>query len=158
MNELKEKWEALSQRDQLALLAMAFAVVVFLLYAVLYSPIKEKRIKAEVSVAKNTQQLGEVRGLVAQLSNRSAAESSQGQRSVAEEVGASLREINLPFSNMTPSGSSDVRIRFDSANFNNFMTWLNTMENQRGYSVKEVSINETDNEGFVAVNLRLSRR
>lgn len=158
MNELKEKWEALSQRDQLALLAMGFAIVLFLLYAVLYQPIKTKRIKAEIAVERNSQQLGEVKNLVAELENRNAAQGSQGQRSVAEEVGASLRESNLPFSNMTPSGSSDVRIRFDSANFNNLMSWLNAMENQRGYSVKEVSINETDNEGFVAVNLRLSRR
>ena len=89
--------------------------------------------------------------------NNSAQSSGQGG-SLAELVGSSLRENNLPFSNITPSGSTDVRVRFDQANFDNLMAWLYEMESQKDVNVKDFSVNKTKDSGFVAVTIRLTKR
>lgn len=159
MNQIKDWWEQASNRDQLAVIFCGAVAMLYLLYAVLLAPVqakREKQIKANAIMISSTAKTRELAQKVkAQMGSQQ--EGAGGNGSLAEEVGSSLRENKLPFSNISPSGNTDVRVRFEQVHFDNLMAWMHEMEVSKGLRVKDFSVTKTDAVGFVSVTMRLSR-
>lgn len=156
MNGLKEWWNQAPSRDQLALVLCGACVALYLLFVAVYQPIKGVRDEQLKFNKAQLRSLERVRMLAGEYANQSKSNRKANKRASIENiVQRSLAPNNLQVSSMDASGRNGVRVRFENANFENFLTWLNEMETAQSLRVKDLSVAAGSESGTVSVNLRL---
>ncbi|WP_188152336.1 type II secretion system protein M [Teredinibacter waterburyi] len=158
MNEIKEWWNQASSRDQIYLVALGLVLALYFLYAAILKPTYDMRNAQLRTNIAQTEALARVREYAAIWMSRDEANAGAAKKaSIVEAVDESLRKHSLQLSGMQPSGNSDVRLRLDQVNFDNFLAWVNEVENAQRIEIKDLSIANGSNPGFVSVNVRLHR-
>lgn len=156
MDQLKEWWQQASSKDQLYLVILAGSVGLYILYMAIYSPIKSMRDDQIKLHQAQMASLERVKNLAAQLQQSNASTSSSGG-SLDGVIQSSMSRNNLRASGVDSSGKNGVRVRIDSAKFEDLLAWLYELEIKQGMQIKELNVSGSTDAGSVSVNMRLHK-
>lgn len=158
MNQLFTFLSRYQRRDQIMLLIGAIAVVIYLVWMLVLSPIQTKRDRLMQTNVAATQSLGRVQIMVAQIQQYRAqgAQASSGDN-IMGVVDMGIRGNGLTVSAVNPGGAGDVRVRFERAAYEPLMQWLYEVEFKNGLSIRDLTIAATNDPGLVTVNMRVQK-
>ena len=157
MDNLKEWWAQASSRDQLYILVLGVAVIVYLLYMLMYKPVQGMR---DEQLERNVSQrasLERVKALAAELKDQSVSGNRATASSIESVVQPTTRKYNLRINSQSSGGVNSLRMRFDNARFEDLMAWLYEIEIQKGIKIIDATITKSEAAGIVSANLRLKK-
>ena len=158
MNQFFALLNRYNRREQVALLSLALAVAIFLVWAIVLAPIQSKRNQVAAANTAATQTLGKVQLMTAQIQQmRSMGAQAGSGDNISGLVDSSLRENGISMTGFQPGTGGEVRVRLDKASYSALMQWLYDIEFKHGINVRDLSIASTNDPGVVTVNVRLQK-
>lgn len=157
MNQLLNLLNKYNRREQMMILGCALALVLYLVWLLLLTPIQKKRDQLYQANISSTQTLGRVQILAAQVQQLRAQGSANANENINGLIDSSLRNNGLQMSGLQPGANGEVRVRLDKAAYQPLMQWLYEMEYKQGIHVTDLSLASTNDPGQVTVNLRLQK-
>lgn len=158
LNDLKQRFQQLTDREQKMVLISAIVVVVGSIYFLIYAPM-------QASIEKNSASLNAQKELltwVSQNANRaiqlkqSGGDGGEFNGSLPQAVNQTANNSNISISRMQPQGD-DIQVWIDNARFEDVLNWLQSLENM-GVQIIEADIAEGESAGNVKIRrLRLSK-
>lgn len=157
MNQLLNFLNKYNRRDQMLILGCGIAVVLYLLWLMVLTPIQNKRDQLLAANVASTQTLGRVQIVAAQIQQSREAGATVSNDNLSSLVDSSLRANGLSMSGFQPGANGEARVRLDRAAYGPLMQWLYEIEFKQGITVSDLSIAATNDPGQVTVNLRLQK-
>ena len=154
---MKEWFSQLNQREQLSLLLLGLALLLYLLYILVLSPLESQR---EQLIAQNsavTQSQGCVDAMVSQLLQlRQGGAKAGAKRNLTSVINQSTSRLQLPVMRLQPNSRGEIQVRIENASFNDVLKWLNEMEYTESLLVREVSVTPAASAGRVNITVRIA--
>lgn len=157
MNQLLSFLNKFNRREQTMILGCGLAVILYLLWLLVFVPIEKKRDQLLSANTATTQTLGRVQIAAAQIQQARARGASASTENLSGLVDTTLRANGLSMSGFQPGANGEVRVRLDRANYESLMQWLYDLEFKQGVRISDLTIAATNEPGQVTVNLRLQR-
>jgi general secretion pathway protein M len=157
MNQILNLLNKYNRREQMMILGCGIAVVLYLVWLLLLTPIQKKRDQLYLANTSSTQTLGRVQILAAQIQQLRAQGSANANENINGLIDSTLRANGLQMTLLQPGSNGEVRVRLDRAAYEPLMQWLYEMEYKQGITVTDLSLASTNDPGQVTVNLRLQR-
>ena len=174
LNQLKEQplvrkltaqYDQLPRRDQQALIALAIAVFIGILYFAVWRPAASFHDKA-VSNRQNAQELmawmdsnrtslQRLAGNASGQSLTSASKPADG-RALMALVTRSASESGLALQRFEPSGDDAIRLWLDQVPFSQVAGWLEKLHTDNGVEIEQASMDRQNEPGMVSVRLTLT--
>ncbi|WP_371375884.1 type II secretion system protein GspM [Thalassotalea aquiviva] len=147
---LKEKWQALNQREKSLVAIMALVVTIFLFVTVIWQPLND-------SVERSKERVERQQKLAAWMATnlqRYQALKQQGgvtsTGSLSSIVNRTARSQNITLARMQPQGD-DLQVWIDEVPFDNLITWLDSLTTREGLHVEAIDIAPASVAGTVKV-------
>lgn len=151
MEELKQKFHQLSEREQWLVGVSAVVVIIGMFYWLLWSPLN-KAIESDRLAVSNQQAL---LSWVQKNANRAIqlrASASNGSRfngSLPQAVNQTAAVQKIAITRMQPQGE-ELQVWVDQAPFNDVLSWLTAMQ-KMGISILDVDLAEADQPGLIKI-------
>jgi general secretion pathway protein M len=157
MNQLLNSLARFNRQEQTMLLVGAVAMIIFLIWAALLSPLQNKRDRLLALNVATELSLGRVQLLATQIQGLSqqAGQAGAGSENLSGLINASLSENGLSMSGLRPGAGGEIQVRIDKASADALLQWLNDLENKHHITIRDLSITTSNDPGQVAVNVRL---
>lgn len=152
--------QQLSLRDQAMLMALAGAIVLYMLYQTLWHPLAKANADLAQQNANIAQSVASMTQLAAQyreLQKSNSTNNDSAGVTLTQLVDQTVASNELHMSRFQPGSSGDVQVRFDNANFDQILRWLNELETKHGVVLREYGISPGSGSGLVNVSVRLYR-
>jgi len=149
-----------NQREQLSLLVLGFALGMYLLYMLVWSPLAGQRDRLEAQnrgVAASLERVDVMVSEVLQLRAVEGRSSGGRQRNLTSLINQSTARLQLAVTRLQPNSRGEIQVRFESAAFDDLLQWLNEMESREGLLVREASITQAGSSGRVNATVRLAQ-
>ncbi len=153
---MKDWLEQLNQREQVYLLAAAFAIALYLLYMLAWTPLSAMRADMVDTNQRVAQSLQRVQQMSAELVQLQQAGGKSTNRNLNRLINTSTGQHNIKPSRIQASANGAVQIRFEEVEFAGLLRWLNQIENAEGLLVRDASISQGDRGGTVDASIRVS--
>ena len=157
LNQLLNLLNKYNRREQMLILGCGLAVVLYLLWLIVFVPIQDKRDQLLAANVASTQTLGRVQIAAAQIQQARNAGATASTDNISGLIDSTLRANGLAMSGFQPGANGEVRVRLDRAAYGPLMQWLYEIEFKQGITVSDLSIATTNEPGQVTVNLRLQK-
>lgn len=155
---MKEWFAGLNQREQLSLVALGFALGLYLLYMLAWAPLADRREELALQNVRVAESLQRVDAMVSEIiSLRDEGGASTAQRNLTALVNQSTNRHGLQVSRLQPNSRGDIQVRLENAVFDDLLAWLDQMENREGLLVTEVAITKTKTAGRVNATIRIAQ-
>ena len=152
---MREWFNAQTQRDQIALIALVGAVVLYSLLTFALLPASEARGQMATNNTAAMAQLGRVEAKVSQLLDlRANSESGQNQN-LSSTLSAAAQNAGLTVKRLQPNSRGEVQVRFESVEFDALLQWLQTVEGNEGLRIVDASVSDAGRSGGVNATLRV---
>jgi type II secretory pathway component PulM len=152
---MREWFNAQTPRDQIALIALAAAVVIYGVVAFALVPASEARSQMVANNKAATAQLARVEAKVSQLVDlRANGESGQNQN-LSSTLSAAAQNAGLTVKRLQPNSRGEVQVRFESVEFDALLQWLQTIEGNEGLRIIDASVSDAGRSGGVNATLRV---
>ena len=155
---MKEWFAGLNQREQLSLLVLGIALVLYLLYMLAWAPLAERRQELalqNVSVAESLQRVDAMVSEIIRL--REGGVASTARRNLTSLVNQSTGRHGLQVSRLQPNSRGDIQVRLENAVFDDLLAWLDDVENREGLLVTEIAITRSGSSGRVNATIRIAQ-
>jgi len=152
---MKQWFESLSRRDQIALLMRAGALLLWAYTQLIFIPLDGRRECLKQGTAALAEKLVRVDLKVAQLAALRSGKGSQPvnlTRTLSQASDAS----GLPVKRLQPNSRGEVQIRFESVPFDGVLRFLEQVEGISQLSVVDASISSAGKNGGVNATLRIA--
>lgn len=152
---------SLTQRERTMVQVAGSVVAVFMFYLVVWEPISSSYDKNKKNVASATQTLEWMNSAAEEVKQlrggRSSPDRPQGKQFILSMIDLSARKAGLGsvMKRVQPEGDSGVRVWFENAPFDELVKWLAAIESEKGLSVNEINIEQTESTGLVNVRVFL---
>ena len=158
MDKLLDKWHSYQPREQMMLMLLGLAMVVFIILMLVVVPLQNWRESEAQRLTNSTNELNRVRELVAQIKAKEAKPArNANQQSLAVVIDNSLRKNDLIMRGFQPGSNQDARLRLENAAYPDLAQWLYDLEYEHGINIQELSLTPARVSGRLMVNLRVSR-
>jgi general secretion pathway protein M len=150
----------LSLRDQAMLVLLAGAVLVYVLYQVLWHPLASSNrelAQQNGAVARSLANMNQLAAQYRELQKASAPGSASQGETLTQLVDQTVASNQLHMSRFQPGSTGDVQVRFDNVSFDQVLRWLNELENKHGVTLREFGVSPGSGPGLVNVSVRLFR-
>ena len=145
-------------REQVSLLVLALAVVLFIGYSTVWQPLARLRTDTAERNQGLSAVLQRVDNMVSQISAlKDSGASVRPDRNIAAVINATTDSYQLQVLRMQPNSRGEVQVRFENAAFDDLSGWLHTMENQQGLVAREVAISQAGAAGRVNATIRIGQ-
>lgn len=152
---MRDWFNAQNQRDQLALMALAAAVVLYSLVSFVLMPASAARSQMAANNTAALAQLARVEAKVSQLVDlRASSESGQNQN-LSSTLSAAAQNAGLIVKRLQPNSRGEVQVRFESVEFDALLQWLQTIEGNEGLRIVDASVSDAGRSGGVNATLRV---
>ena len=152
---MRDWFNAQNQRDQLALMALAAAVVLYSLVSFVLMPASAARSQMAANNTAALAQLARVEAKVSQLLDlRASSESGQNQN-LSSTLSAAAQNAGLIVKRLQPNSRGEVQVRFESVEFDALLQWLQTIEGNEGLRIVDASVSDAGQSGGVNATLRV---
>ncbi|MBU2886241.1 type II secretion system protein M [Gilvimarinus agarilyticus] len=160
MNKVFATLAQYNRREQTILLVGALAVVLYILWMAVLSPLQDKRTQQIATNANTSASLERVKLMTAQIKQAQSLERSANNSSgtnISQLIDSTLQSNGLRMSGFQPGTRGEVRVRLDNVNYTAIMQWLYDLEYRHEVTVKDLSMAATSTAGKVTANIRLSK-
>lgn len=159
---MKEWFENLQPLERIYVIGGGIAMVVFLLYLMVWMPLGNKVKTSRETVAQQRQDVEWMRAAgeqVRKLGLNRPANNINRNRSLLAVVDQDIQAAQLKgaLQRMEPDGAQSVKIWISKGSFDALIGMLGKLETTQGISVKSLSINPTDTQGLVDARVTLTR-
>ncbi len=152
---MRDWFNAQNQRDQLALMALAAAVVLYSLVSFVLMPASAARSQMAANNTAALAQLARVEAKVSKLLDlRASSESGQNQN-LSSTLSAAAQNAGLIVKRLQPNSRGEVQVRFESVEFDALLQWLQTIEGNEGLRIVDASVSDAGRSGGVNATLRV---
>ena len=150
--------ERFNQREQLALLALAIVVPIYLFYMLAWQPLQDSREQLQRQNQAEAEKLQRVDGMVSQyLALQASGQSGKQRRNLTTLINSSTAARGLSVSRLQPNSRGEIQVRLENASFDDLMAWLHRMEYGEALQVGEVSVTPAGDAGRVNATVRLGQ-
>ena len=151
---------SMTKRDQQALIALVIALVLAILYFLVWSPAHEFSKKQQANLKSSQELLNWVQsneGVARSLASNSGEASSKilDSQSLVSTVSSNAQKHKIKLKRFEPSGDRKVRVWVEKVPFNTIIVWLRDLNTTYNIEVSQVSIDKDDKGGLVNVRLTL---
>lgn len=154
---MKEWFSQLNQREQLSLLLLSLALLVYLLYILVLSPLESEREQLMAQNSAVIESQGRVDAMVSQLLQlREGGAKAGAKRNLTSVINQSTSRLQLPVMRLQPNSRGEIQVRIENASFNDVLKWLNEMEYTESLLVREVSVTPAASAGRVNITVRIA--
>jgi general secretion pathway protein M len=156
---VKTWWQGLNLRERRLVLGLGSAVLVILLYGLIWQPLNESLDSTKKRVASRAALLTWVTENTARYqSAQSATGTKQSTGSLSSIVNRTANQQQLTISRMQPQGES-LQVWVDSTSFTQLLFWLEQLVNNEGLQVQAIDLTKGENQGEVRVRrLQLTKQ
>ncbi len=154
---MKEWFAQLNQREQMSLLTLSLAVIVYLFYLFVWSPLDSRR--DELALQNNAMAESQVRvdAMVSELIQiRESGVQTSARRNLTSVINESTSRLQLPVIRLQPNSRGEIQVRLENAVFDDVLKWLYQMEYTEHMLVREVSLTQSNTAGLVNVTARIA--
>jgi|AntAceMinimDraft_5_1070358.scaffolds.fasta_scaffold03061_5 type II secretory pathway component PulM len=154
---MKEWFAQLNQREQMSLLTLSLAVIVYLLYLFVWLPLDSRR--DELTLQNNATAESQVRvdAMVSELMQiRESGVQTGARRNLTSVINESTSRLQLPVIRLQPNSRGEIQVRLENAVFDDVLKWLYQMEYTEHMLVREVSLTQSNTAGLVNVTARIA--
>lgn len=154
---MKQWFARFTGREQISLIALAAAVIVFLVYHLLWSPLTAARddmARRNAVTAGSLQRVGEMVSRITE--QRGDGDAQPSGRSVTALVNQTGMEQGLAITRLQPNSRGEVQVRLEGAAFDALLRWLYQLETQEGALVTELSLSQSGAPGRVNATVRVA--
>ena len=155
--KLADWLQQLPRRRQIALLAVAAALLLGLLLAVLAGPLTARHSAAALRNQQLAAQLLHVQALSSELQQLKRAGAGPGSKNINQLINQSTARFGIVPNRIQPDSRGETRIRFDEISYAALLRWLYHMEKVELVVLREVSIVQAVGAGSVKATVRLGR-
>jgi general secretion pathway protein M len=151
MNELKARFNALTDREQILVIISAVVVLIGVFYFAIWKPLNSGIDREQKLLSNQATLLTWVKSQsarAAQLRQSSGVKPFTG--SLPQAVNRTTSRHGIAISRMQPQGEEELQVWVDEAEFNSVLAWLQALENM-GVLIKQVDIAEADQGGIVRI-------
>jgi len=159
MTELKQRFNALSPNDRLALTILGLFVTVLLVVYMLVLPAHRFANEAADQHQQSTELLAwmqtneaAARALAPQPVVKATLATGQSILSLASQQ---AQANNISFKRFEPFAEGGLRIWLDNVSFNNMLQWLTQLQENYGVQVNQLSVDRSKDAGTVTAKLEL---
>lgn len=156
MEQVKEWYKSLDERDQKITLVASVGFVVFLIYFVLLEPLsgsvadlKKKVTSQQKTVDWMKQQITLIRG------SQNAGSQSQRGLPLASVVNSTAQSYALPVSRRDSKSPNEMQVWFDNIPFNSFLQWASEIKSKHGVKILTVNIRSRERDGVTSISVKL---
>ena len=154
---MKEWFSQLNQREQLSLLLLGLALLLYLLYILVLSPLESQQEQLAAQNRAVTESQGRVDAMVSQLLQlRQGGAKAGAKRNLTSVINQSTSRLQLPVMRLQPNSRGEIQVRIENASFNDVLKWLNEMEYTESLLVREVSVTPAASAGRVNITVRIA--
>jgi len=152
---MRDWFNAQNQRDQLALMVLVTAVVLYSLVSFVLMPASAARSQMAANNTAALAQLARVEAKVSQLLDlRARSESGQNQN-LSSTLSAAAQNAGLIVKRLQPNSRGEVQVRFESVEFDALLQWLQTIEGNEGLRIVDASVSDAGRSGGVNATLQV---
>lgn len=159
MNELRQWLGGLAPRERNLVYLAAAVLGVALVYFAIVLPVTSAAANRAARVEQKTADLAWMRQVAPQVMAAAAAGgSASSNESLVVLVDRTGREAGLgnAIRDQSPSGEHGLRLRLESASFDDMVTWLVILQQQHGVRVDAATIDAAGAPGLVNASLTLA--
>lgn len=151
MNSIKQKYLALSEREQKLLFIAGIAIIVALFYFLIWAPLANGVDTARTQLHSQQQLLDwvEDKALQARRLRQTSGTSSGFTGSLTQAVNQSTSQFGIPVSRLQPQ-DDELQVWVDEAPFDSVLEWLKALESQ-GIVILQVDIAEAGAPGLIKI-------
>ena len=154
---MKEWFSQLNQREQLSLLLLGLALLLYLLYTLVLSPLESQQEQLAAQNSAVTESQGRVDAMVSQLLQlRQGGAKAGAKRNLTSVINQSTSRLQLPVMRLQPNSRGEIQVRIENASFNDVLKWLNEMEYTESLLVREVSVTPAASAGRINITVRIA--
>lgn len=147
----------LDQREQLSLLLLTFALGLYVLYMLVWSPLDSARDQLALQNRGVSESLQRVDALVSEITQLRDSGGSSKRRNLTSLINQSTARLQLQVSRLQPNSRGEIQVRLESAAFDDLLLWLHEMEYREALLVREVSITQGGAVGRVNATVRIAQ-
>lgn len=155
---LRQYWDQLQPRERRVLLLGAIALVLLLLYALVWSPFQQTLSRLDSSIVEQRNTLGwmqqaaqearSLRGTHAPVSDGRSLLAVTDETARAHGLGTAVKRVQ-------PDGQHTVRVWLEGARFDDILQWLATLTGKHGVKVTSFGAERSTADGQVHARLVL---
>lgn len=157
----KEWWSGLQTRERLYLSGGAAAVVVMILWGMIWDPLSDAVANYESGILGKQNDLQWMKTAAAQIQSIQGTlpNRQDHNRSLLALLEERINNLGLKSSlaRMNPEGSSQVKFWLNAGNFDQLIRLFGELEQQYGVTVTSMSITATDQPGLVDARVTVAR-
>ena len=154
---MKDWFYRFNTREQLSLLLLGGALLLYLLYMLLWSPLDQRRDDMAERNTAAAASLQRVDGMVSEILRlREEGGGTRQRRNLTGLINQTTASAGLTVTRLQPNSSGELQVRMESVAFDAVMAWLNVLENREGLVVQEVALSQSGDGGRVNATVRLA--
>lgn len=148
---MKAWWQQLNMREQRLVMTMSAAVIVFILYSLIWQPLNEGIVKAQQKLDRQQALLSWVQENTAKYQSSKVGGNAKGSSgSLSSIINRTARNANIVVTRIQPQGD-DIQVWVDEVSFEQLLQWLERLTNNDGLLVKSIDLDGLDKPGTVRV-------
>ena len=152
---MRDWFNAQNQRDQLALMVLMAAVVLYSLVSFVLMPASAARSQMAANNTAALAQLARVEAKVSQLLDLRARSESGKNQNLSSTLSAAAQNAGLIVKRLQPNSRGEVQVRFESVEFDALLQWLQTIEGNEGLRIVDASVSDAGRSGGVNATLQV---
>lgn len=152
---MRDWFNAQNQRDQLALMVLVAAVVLYSLVSFVLMPASAARSQMAANNTAALAQLARVEAKVSQLLDLRARSESGKNQNLSSTLSAAAQNAGLIVKRLQPNSRGEVQVRFESVEFDALLQWLQTIEGNEGLRIVDASVSDAGRSGGVNATLQV---
>ena len=152
---MREWFNSQSPRDQMAILLLTGFLLVFSVFQFALMPMSENRAQMALNNGAASAQLSRVEAKVSRLLSLRDAGSTGQNDNLSSTLSAAAQNAGLTVKRLQPNSRGEVQVRFEGADFDALLQWLQTVESNEGLSIIDASVSDAGRSGGVNATLRV---
>jgi general secretion pathway protein M len=159
---MQKQYEAMPARDRLALKLLGVAVLMCVVYFLIWVPAQNYMQNAQRDYEQNQQLLATIKTnkiFLSSLVRNSGASGTQkimDSQQLVSSVTNMAKRNGVTLKRFEPSGDTQLKVWVDNVSFDKMIAWLAALQASLNVSVEQISIEKDDVAGQVSARLTLS--
>ncbi|WP_409158910.1 type II secretion system protein GspM [Pectobacterium sp. B2J-2] len=145
MNELRQRWRAMSQRERQLMGVCAAVLLLCLVYYVIFQPWQLREEQWERTISREQQTVNWIQKQASSIpqGNQAKGENSQQDVSLPILISQSTKRYGLSVVRLQPQGNQ-ASVTLAQSDFTSLLRWLSELEQQSGVKVLSLDVNAVE--------------
>lgn len=153
MQNFMSFWNNLTQLEQRFIMAISFALVLLLLFLLLWMPVSKEHDQLITKANKIKEDIAWMQTKAAVFTNSSTNVTSENKHLALKETIQRLKTQPVIRQLSAKNGETQLSIKFDKVDENELFSWLDNVQRQTSAVVTKATINADNKSGWITANL-----